>query len=166
MLITSLISHSSFSTYVIFRVLHFCEEVISLLKNSAFAMPCGIQSECLSSILDKSSFSGGIKLLSAEPLLFLCFCALRCGSAAKRFPTHGSIFNFCKYYQRWAGVPVCRNAQLPYRSLILTSVHFGGGGEERERERRRSGSGEQSICLGTFLIPTEHKGNISLNYLL
>lgn len=129
MLIMSLISHSSFSTYVIFRVLHFCQKVISLLKNSAFTMP----SECLWSILDKSSFSGGIKLLSAEPLLFLCFCALRCGSVAKRFPTHGSIFNFCKYYQRWAGVPVCRNAQLSYLSLILTFVHFGRGGGEKEK---------------------------------
>lgn len=129
MLIMSLISHSSFSTYVIFRVLHFCQKVISLLKNSAFTMP----SECLWSILDKSSFSGGIKLLSAEPLLFLCFCALRRGSVAKRFPTHGSIFNFCKYYQRWAGVPVCRNAQLSYLSLILTFVHFGRGGGEKEK---------------------------------
>lgn len=116
MLIMSLISHSSFSTSVIFRVLHFCQKVISMLKNSACAMPCGIQSECLWSILDKSSFSGEIKLLlSAESLLSLCFCALRCGSVAKcqnAFQLMAPFLIFVNFIRDglvflYAGIPNC-----------------------------------------------------------
>lgn len=115
MLVMSLIPHFSFSTYIIFRFLHFCHKVISLLKNTACAMTCGIWDEGLWLILDKSSFPGCLKLLTDGPLPPTSFCAPRAVSVTKpqvQIPLSSkiqrSIFNLGKYYQRWADIPLCR----------------------------------------------------------
>lgn len=122
MLIMSLISHFSFSTYIIFIFLHFCHKVISLLENTACAMTCGIWDEGLWLILDESSFPGWLKLLTDGPLPSTCFCAPRAVSVTKPQVQIPSVLRFRDPLLIW--VNTIRDGLIFLYADILTVSYF------------------------------------------
>lgn len=131
----SLISHSSFSIYIILCFLYFYQKVISLLKAVHVLCQVVCWIKVCGLFWTNNIFLVGWNFWVVNPF-YLYFSIQVCNKTPWKippsFPIHWSSFNFLKYNQCWlmflyAGMPICVISLLYWH-------HFQGLKKKKKKE--------------------------------